>query len=79
MGPSNSNRPYSINKGKKIAANKNTATRVGNKLENTNPPVSSDLIISGPIFKNVSQEKKTANTLKTSHPILTLKALFIKP
>ena len=32
-GPSNSNKPYSINNGKNKAANKNTATNVGSKLE----------------------------------------------
>ena len=41
-GPKNSNKPYSINKGKNKAAKRNTATNVGNKSLNTNPPVSSE-------------------------------------
>ena len=78
-GPNNSNRPYSISNGKNKAANKNTATKVGNKLENTRPPVSSEYIILGPTLSNVIHAKITAKTFNIIQLTFTLNALYNNP
>ena len=59
--------------------NKNTATKVGNKLENNNPPVSSEYITFEPTRKNVIHAKTTASNRKINQPILTLNALCNNP